>query len=110
MARSGRGAAMNELRPEIARLANATDDAERARALLECPLSMLMTCESTIRNRLMHSRFREGLAYLDAEMAQLRSPRAIDDAGFQHMAVIVARGRMLRIVSGLPADGQEAGE
>lgn len=99
---------MNDLRPEIARLANAMTDADRASALLECSQSLLMTCEATIRNRLMHAGFREGLSYLDAELAQLRSTRRANDAGFQSMAVIVARGRMYRIVLGLPFDGQEA--
>ncbi|MFT2213096.1 hypothetical protein ACLJYM_14530 [Rhizobium giardinii] len=98
---------MNALRPEIARIADAVTEAERAEALLECSLSTLMTCESTIRNRLMHAGFAEGLAYLDTELLQLRSSRKSSDAGLQGMAVIVARGRMYRIVLGLPADGQE---
>ncbi|KQS90313.1 hypothetical protein [Rhizobium sp. Leaf386] len=97
---------MNDLRPEIARIASAADGAERAQALLECSPSMLMTCEATIRNRLMHAGFREGLSYLDAELAHLRSARRADEPGFTPMAVVVARGRMRRIMLGLPADGQ----
>ncbi|KQY27195.1 hypothetical protein [Rhizobium sp. Root482] len=100
---------MNELRPEIAAIAAAATDAERAQALLECSLSTLMTCEATIRNRLMHARFSEGLAYVDAELAHLRATRRVSDAGFQSMAVSAARGRLRRVLLGLPADGQEAG-
>ncbi|WP_438752046.1 hypothetical protein [Pararhizobium sp. O133] len=100
---------MNELRPEIARIASAADDAERAHALLECSPSMLMTCEGTIRNRLMHAGFRDGLIYLDVELAFLRSARHADEPGLQSVAVEAARGRMRRIMLGLPADGQVDG-
>lgn len=67
---------MNELRPEIAPLADAVTDVDRAAALIRMSDSTLLTCEFTIRNRLMRSGFRLGLDYLDAALALLRSPRA----------------------------------
>lgn len=97
---------MNELRDGIAQLAAAVTDRERALALLSCLLSLLMTCEFTIRNRLMHAGFREGLSYLDAELACLRAFR--DEAGEEahRMARAAARGRMQRISAGLDPSGQ----
>lgn len=66
---------MNELRPEIAPLAEAATDAARAQALLRMSDSALMTCEFTIRNRLRVAGFAAGLEYLDAALALLRAPR-----------------------------------
>ena len=71
---------MNELRPEIAPLADAVTNAARADALIRMSDSTLLTCEFTIRNRLMHSGFRLGLDYLDAALALLRSPRTDNGA------------------------------
>lgn len=78
--RSGRGATMNELRPEIAPLADAVTNADRACALMCMSDATVMTCEFTIRNRLRIAGFAAGLAYLDARLAVLRAPR--DDSGW----------------------------
>ena len=79
---------MNELRPEIAPLAAAVTDVERARALLRMSDSALMTCEFTIRNRLRIAGFRVGLDYLDAALALLRAER--NDGGSQQEALVLA--------------------
>lgn len=80
---------MNELRPEIAPLADAVTDAARADALIRMSDSTLLTCEFTIRNRLMHSGFRLGLDYLDAALALLRSPRKENGALPQDLLLTV---------------------
>ncbi|MCF3642988.1 hypothetical protein LXM94_23780 [Rhizobium sp. TRM95111] len=69
---------MNELRDGARQIADATDERGRAAALLDCPLSIPMTCEFTIRNRLMAAGFRAGLAYLDSELAVL--PHGCEEA------------------------------
>lgn len=75
---SGRGATMNELRPEIAPLADAVTNADRACALICMSDATMMTCEFTIRNRLRIAGFGAGLSYLDARLAVLRAPREVD--------------------------------
>lgn len=64
---------MNELRPEIAPLAAAVTDEERARALIRMSYSALMTCEFTIRNRLRVAGFGAGLDFLEAALVAMRS-------------------------------------
>lgn len=97
---------MNELRDGIAQIAAAATDAERAAALLACPLSLLMTCEFTIRNRLRNGGFLEGIRYLETELAGLRGFR--DETGLPpgSMDVAVGRGRLLRISRGQDPSGQ----
>ncbi|QRM55131.1 hypothetical protein [Sinorhizobium sp. BG8] len=99
---------MNELREGIAEIAAATNDAERAAALLRCSLSLLMTCEFTLRNRFMLTGFHEGIAYLDAELLALRTPRDAEGGIVNSMAVDVGRGRMRNVAAGLPASRMEA--
>jgi hypothetical protein len=93
---------MNELRPEIAPLAAAATDADRAAALIRMSDSALMTCESTIRNRLQVAGFRAGLDYLDAALAVVRAPR--DSAGCSPSDLIEAwngwRGALFTIAAG----------
>lgn len=86
--RSGRGAMMNELRPEIAPLADAVTNADRACALMCMSDATVMTCEFTIRNRLRLAGFSAGLAYLDARLAVLRAPR--DDHGWPSQGLQLA--------------------
>lgn len=69
---------MNQLLPDIEDLANCQTHAERCDWLLRAPLSVLLKYEMTIRNRLMHARFAEGIAYLEAMNALSRSPRGGD--------------------------------
>ncbi|MDO5895107.1 hypothetical protein [Agrobacterium sp. Azo12] len=93
---------MSMLIPHIERLDAAQSREERAAWLLSCPLDTLLSCEMTIRNRLLNARFREGLDYLDAELADLRRERPADGGRFCSMPVGAARGRMERIALGLP--------
>jgi hypothetical protein len=66
---------MNPLNPLIEQLAGAVDDAARAQWLLKCPISILMTYQSTIRNRLLLSGFAVGVAYFDFELSACRAVR-----------------------------------
>lgn len=66
---------MSDLLPIIEQLADAPDDATRADWLLRCPLSLLMTYEFTIRNRLRAAGFAGGIDYLDQVLSVLRSVR-----------------------------------
>ena len=66
---------MSTLLPIIQQLADAPDDAARADWLLRCPLSILMTYQETIRNRLDNDGFEAGCSYLDAMLSVLRSVR-----------------------------------
>ena len=66
---------MNPLLPIIEELADAQDHPARAAWLLSCPLSVLFKYQETIRNRLRAAFFREGLDYLEAELALARRVR-----------------------------------
>ena len=66
---------MNPLLPIIEELASAVDHPTRARWLLCCPLSVLFKYQDTIRNRLLNAFFRDGLDYLEAELALARQVR-----------------------------------
>jgi hypothetical protein len=100
---------MNILIPHMEKLDAAQSREERAVWLLSCPLDILLSCEMTIRNRLLNARFREGLYYLDAELADLRRERPADGGRYCNMAVGAARGRMERIALGLPPSIFERG-
>lgn len=100
---------MNELRDGIAQIAAAATDAQRAAALLACPLSLLMTCEFTIRNRFQNTGFHEGIRYLETELASLQSFRDENGLPGLTMDVAVVRGRMLRIAHGEDPSGQGEG-
>ncbi|WP_052675420.1 hypothetical protein [Agrobacterium arsenijevicii] len=89
--------------PRIEQLEAARTREERAAWLLSCPLDVLLSCEMTIRNRLLNARFREGLDYLEIELADLRRERGADGDKSMRMEVGAARGRMERIALGLPA-------
>jgi hypothetical protein len=91
---------MNELRPEIAPLAAAVTDTDRAKALLRMSDSALMTCEFTIRNRLRLTGFRIGIDYLDAALALLRSERNEDGCPEHELTLaVVEPWRALRLVA-----------
>ncbi|ANV24788.1 hypothetical protein [Agrobacterium pusense] len=89
--------------PRIEQLDAARTHEERAAWLLTCPLDVLLSCEMTIRNRLLNARFREGLEYLEIELTDLRRERGADGDKSLRMEVGAARGRMERIALGLPA-------
>lgn len=89
--------------PRIEQLEAARTREERAAWLLTCPLDVLLSCEITIRNRLLNARFREGLEYLEIELTNLRRERGADGDKSLRMEVGAARGRMERIALGLPA-------
>ncbi|NTA58088.1 hypothetical protein G6L32_05480 [Agrobacterium tumefaciens] len=89
--------------PRIEQLEAAHTREERAAWLLSCPLDVLLSCEMTIRNRLLNARFREGVEYLEIELADLRRERGADGDKSMRMEVGAARGRMERIALGLPA-------
>ena len=65
----------NQLLPIIEELADAADHAARARWLLACPFSIMLTYDMTIRNRLRHAGFLAGVEYVDAIGVVLRSTR-----------------------------------
>ncbi|WP_311273523.1 MULTISPECIES: hypothetical protein [unclassified Rhizobium] len=88
--------------PRIEKLEAAQTREERAAWLLTCPLDVLLSCEMTIRNRLLNARFNEGLDYLDAELVDLRRERDADGGKNCNMLVGVARGRMERVALGMP--------
>lgn len=85
---------MNALLPIIEELASARDHGERAYWLLGCPLSILLTYQGTIRNRLQNAFFDEGVAYLDAELALARQVRAdgimARDNPLRHRMMVIA--------------------
>lgn len=91
--------------PFLEKLSDAQTREERAEWLLCCPLDVLLSCSMLIRNRLLQTGFREGITYLEAELADLRSVRRADGNKHYSMAVCVARGRMERIALGLPPRG-----
>ncbi|NWJ24756.1 hypothetical protein [Rhizobium sp. RM] len=93
---------MNLLIPRIERLEAARTREERAAWLLTCPLDVLLSCEMTIRNRLLNAHFREGLDYLDIELTDLRRERGADGDKSLRMEVGAARGRLERIALGIP--------
>lgn len=66
---------MNHLLPIIEILMDCKSDQERADWLLRCPLSVLMTYQATIHQRLAHAGFHDGVAYLEAELVALRGVR-----------------------------------
>jgi len=66
---------MNPLLPIIEQLAEAIDDAARARWLLACPLAILITYSMTIRNRLHCAGFVAGIDYLECELVLARAVR-----------------------------------
>jgi len=95
---------MNELRPEIAPLATAVTDKERADALLRMSASALISCEFTIRNRLQVAGFRAGTDYLDAALSALRSPR--DGNGWLPDELVQAWDRQRGAISFIAVGGQ----
>lgn len=66
---------MNALLPIIEELADAPDHPTRARWLLACPLSVLFKYQDTIRNRLQHALFKDGVDYLEGEISMARQVR-----------------------------------
>ncbi|WP_085025278.1 hypothetical protein [Ensifer aridi] len=69
---------MTSLLPIIEELADAPDNAARARWLLETPLAVLIRDQVTIGRLLSAAAFHEGLAYLAAEIAALSAVRGPD--------------------------------
>ena len=78
---------------------------ERAAWLLRASLDTLQREEMAIRHYLRESGFREGLAYLDAELRSLRAERREDGHVVDVITLAVARGRMARVAEGLPPVG-----
>lgn len=66
---------MNPLLPIIEELADALDHPTRAQWLLACPLSVLFKYQDTIRNRLQAAFFKDGVDYLEGELAMARQVR-----------------------------------
>lgn len=66
---------MSNLLPAIEELSDCQTHYDRAKWLLECPLSILLTYSTTIRNRLLLAGFNFGLDYLEAEIACARAMR-----------------------------------
>lgn len=69
---------MTALLPIVEELADATDDATRARWLLEAPLDVLLRDQMPIRAILQKAGFQPGLMCLAAEIAALCGVRASD--------------------------------
>lgn len=90
------------MNPLVELLADAQTDEERAAWLLACPLSLLLSEESTIRRVLQTCGFLQGVAYLDIEISALVGTR--DDHGRQplHMERCAARGVMRWRAAGNP--------
>ncbi len=65
----------NLLVDEIQQLSDCRSHGERADWLLTAPLSILARYEMTIRNRLLIAGFREGVDYLEWELARFRARR-----------------------------------
>lgn len=66
---------MSNLLPAIEELSDCQTHYDRAKWLLECPLSILLTYSTTIRNRLHLAGFQAGLEYLEAEISCSRAMR-----------------------------------
>ncbi|WP_157928857.1 hypothetical protein [Pararhizobium haloflavum] len=66
---------MADLLPIIEQLSDADSDQARADWLRRCPLSILMTYDFTIRNRLQVAGFLAGVDYLDGVLTVMRSVR-----------------------------------
>ncbi|MCF1471178.1 hypothetical protein FS763_04455 [Agrobacterium vitis] len=66
-----------QLVDEIQQLDDCRSHQARAEWLLTCPLAKLSMYEMTIRNRLQIAGFREGVVYLEWELARMRAPRAL---------------------------------
>ncbi|WP_099864710.1 hypothetical protein [Pararhizobium haloflavum] len=69
---------MADLLPIIEQLSDAENDAVRADWLMRCPLSILITYDFTIRNRLQVAGFHAGVAYLDSVLTVMRGVRNAD--------------------------------
>lgn len=93
---------MTAFPPDVDQLEDAETDQQRARWLLRASLSLLLRDQSHIRRRLQLAQFQAGVAYLDAELSFLRSPRRDDGGPTDLVGIEVARGRMDRIACGLP--------
>lgn len=95
---------MNALLPIIEELASAHDHAERAEWLLTAPLSVLVTYQFTIRNRLQNGFFAEGVAYLDAELVAARATRrdglAVKDNPLRGPMLAIMQGRVFEGTDG----------
>lgn len=87
---------MNPLLPIIEELMDAPDHAARARWLLACPLTVLITYQGTIVNRLRHARFPLGVAYVEAEIVRHRRVRrdglVMDDNLLRRELMAIASG------------------
>jgi hypothetical protein len=66
------------LLPIIEELADAVDQPARARWLLAVPLTVIVRDHLAIRRLLVAAGFREGLAYLETELAALSAVRGRD--------------------------------
>ncbi|MGY5812019.1 hypothetical protein ACXHXG_30505 [Rhizobium sp. LEGMi198b] len=88
-------------RPDVEDLDDAATDQQRARWLIRAPLSKLLRNEGYIRRRLQLAQFHAGVAYLDAELSFLRTPRRDDGGPSDLIGIEVARARMDRIACGL---------
>jgi hypothetical protein len=93
---------MNVIIPRIDQMYGARTNADRAAWLLSCPFDVLLSCEMTVRNHLRSVGFREGVAYLELELSELRRERQPDADQSFSMEVKAARGRMERVALGLP--------
>ncbi|CCE96166.1 hypothetical protein SFHH103_01669 [Sinorhizobium fredii HH103] len=101
---------MTTLLPIIEELADAPDQAARARWLLGVPLAFLIRDQVTIGRLLSAAGFHEGLAYLAAEIAALSATRGPDGlAAFsvrmmrEHARIgiqVIARGGAVEGVAG----------
>jgi hypothetical protein len=69
---------MFEKLPLIEDFDNARTHIERAERLAAMPLSLLMTCQMTLRNRCHNRHFPAGAAYVEAICALMRAVRAKD--------------------------------
>lgn len=100
---------MTLLLPIIEQLADARDDSERVEWLLQCPFGILSRYQMTIRNRLMHAGFFEGIAYLETIAVLMASVRAANgDFRPEARALLVASMENMqaavRQLAGAPAD------
>jgi hypothetical protein len=74
---------MSNLLPIIEQLADARDDSQRVEWLLQCPFGILSRYQMTIRNRLMHAGFIEGIAYLETISVMMASVRSVSSGDFR---------------------------
>lgn len=86
------------LRPDIDECIN---DAERARWLLTASIEDLVVNRSFIQLVLRQCGFRDGLQYLEAELANFRARRTDDGEPVDLITIKTARGRMDRKACGL---------